>query len=243
MEEIDKFNCLTYIGVARSLGVSISRIHYSVESGYLPAPEVVLKRRPLFSPAQVEAMRRHFQREDFQPPANGWPDRAQLTPDAYGRDEYRQLQRGNNMDELMTIVGKQTVEEKPLWGRCSLGRHRWYWVVYDSWDDLVDDGEPIATGYATSPEECAIAALAVKPDANQSNTGLASNHHRKLCVLPKDVQPRRFQGSSLSRIPLHGPRRRRLGGCRWRRILFTASSDNQEYKKLGVRGEGRLATG
>jgi hypothetical protein len=88
VEETNKFTCLTYVGVARLLGVSISRIHYSVESGYLPAPDVVLKRRPLFSPSQVEAIRRHFQREDLQrhQRVDGQTG-GKLTSDAYGRDE------------------------------------------------------------------------------------------------------------------------------------------------------------
>ena len=66
MEEISKFSCLTYIGVARSLGISLWRLRYSVESGYLPEPEVVIKRRPLFSPSQIERIRLHFEREDLQ---------------------------------------------------------------------------------------------------------------------------------------------------------------------------------
>jgi hypothetical protein len=63
MEEINKFTCLTYLGAARSLGISVWRIRYGVESGYLPSPQVVLKRRWLFSPSQVEAIRLHFERE------------------------------------------------------------------------------------------------------------------------------------------------------------------------------------
>ena len=66
MEEINKFSCLTYLGVSRTLGINVSRIRYSVDCGYLPAPEIVLKRRPLFSPSQVEAIRQHFVREESE---------------------------------------------------------------------------------------------------------------------------------------------------------------------------------
>lgn len=46
------------------LGISVWRLRYAVECGYLPAPSVVLKRRALFSPEQVESMRRFFEMED-----------------------------------------------------------------------------------------------------------------------------------------------------------------------------------
>jgi hypothetical protein len=64
LDKLNKWNCLTYRGVARALGISVWRIRYAVESGYLPAPSVVLKRRALFSPDQVEAMKGFFEVED-----------------------------------------------------------------------------------------------------------------------------------------------------------------------------------
>lgn len=64
MENYDKWNCLTYRGAARLLGVSIWRLRYAIDSRYLPPPSVVLKRRALFSPDQVEAMRRFFEKDD-----------------------------------------------------------------------------------------------------------------------------------------------------------------------------------
>lgn len=64
MEELNKFNCLTFLGVARALQVSIWRIRYAVESGYLSAPSVVLKKRLLFSPDQVDGMRQFFEMEE-----------------------------------------------------------------------------------------------------------------------------------------------------------------------------------
>ena len=64
MDNINKWTCKTYEGAARILGVSMWRLRYAVESGYLSAPSVVLKRRALFSPEQVEAMRRFFKIED-----------------------------------------------------------------------------------------------------------------------------------------------------------------------------------
>ena len=64
MDELNKWNCLTYLGASRSLGVSMWRIRYAVESGYLAAPSVVLKRRALFSPEQIEVMKRFFEMEE-----------------------------------------------------------------------------------------------------------------------------------------------------------------------------------
>ena len=64
MDKLNKWNCLTYRGVARTLGVSVWRIRYAITSGYLPAPSVILKRRALFSPEQVEAMKGFFEVED-----------------------------------------------------------------------------------------------------------------------------------------------------------------------------------
>ena len=64
MEKLNKWTCKTYRGVARTLGVSVWRIRYAVESGYLPAPSVVLKLRSLFSPEQVEEIRGYFEVEN-----------------------------------------------------------------------------------------------------------------------------------------------------------------------------------
>ena len=63
MEELNKWTCLTYLGAARALGVSVWRVRYAVATGYLSSPSVVLKRRRLFSPAQVENMRSFFEKE------------------------------------------------------------------------------------------------------------------------------------------------------------------------------------
>ncbi len=63
MEIIDKWTCKTYRGAALKLGVTIWRIRYAVECGYVPAPSVVLKRRALFSPEQMQAMTRYFEME------------------------------------------------------------------------------------------------------------------------------------------------------------------------------------
>jgi hypothetical protein len=64
MAKCEKWECATYKLAAETLGVSLWRLRYAVDSGYLPPPVVVPKRRPLFSPEQVEAMRSYFERED-----------------------------------------------------------------------------------------------------------------------------------------------------------------------------------
>lgn len=64
MENLNKFNCLTFLGAARTLGVSLWRIRYAVDSGYLPPPSAVLKKRLLFSPEQIAMMKRFFDMEE-----------------------------------------------------------------------------------------------------------------------------------------------------------------------------------
>jgi hypothetical protein len=64
MEKLNKFNCMTYLGAARSLGVSVWRLRYAVESDYVSSPSVVLKQRALFSPDQLEELKRHFNEEE-----------------------------------------------------------------------------------------------------------------------------------------------------------------------------------
>lgn len=81
------------------------------------------------------------------------------------------------------------MSDKPLWSRCSLGRNRWYWVVYRSWDDVFNQADPIATGYAASPEQAEVAAFAVEPTAACYRTYLASAHHRRLCVQRRMRKP------------------------------------------------------
>jgi hypothetical protein len=82
LEELNKWTCLTYLGVARALGVSVWRVRYAVASGYLSPPSVVLKKRRLFSPAQVDDMRAFFEKEAA---ARGEVDRAKVTDVGDGR--------------------------------------------------------------------------------------------------------------------------------------------------------------
>lgn len=76
-----------------------------------------------------------------------------------------------------------------LWARCSLGRNRWHWVVWRSFESLYDGDEPVATGYASSPEECETSALSWAPGATMKPAGWASNHHRKTCVKRRMEKP------------------------------------------------------
>jgi hypothetical protein len=66
VEKLNKWNCLPYLSAARRLGVTVWRIRYAVECGYLPAPSVVLKKRLLFSPEQVRGMQKFFERESAE---------------------------------------------------------------------------------------------------------------------------------------------------------------------------------
>lgn len=81
------------------------------------------------------------------------------------------------------------MNDKPLWSRCSLGRNRWYWIVWRCFEDVCNDTDPIATGYAASANECEAAALAVEPGAANVQAGWASSHHRKTCVQRRMRKP------------------------------------------------------
>lgn len=63
MRELTKFDCFTYSQAAEALGVAVWRLRYAVDSGYLPRPGVVFKRRAMFAPSQIEWMRAYFDRE------------------------------------------------------------------------------------------------------------------------------------------------------------------------------------
>ncbi len=81
------------------------------------------------------------------------------------------------------------MNDKPLWSRCSLGRNRWYWIVWRCFEDVCNDTDPIATGYAASANECEAAALTVEPGAANVQAGWASSHHRKTCVQRRMRKP------------------------------------------------------
>ena len=82
MEHNCKWTCKTYRGAALTLGVSLWRIRYAVESGYLSAPSVVFKRRALFSAAQVDGMREYFEMEkQMREKAGGMTDGGMLFGD------------------------------------------------------------------------------------------------------------------------------------------------------------------
>jgi hypothetical protein len=63
MTNVNKWECYTYSAAAEVLGVAVWKLRYAVDSGYLPRPGVVFKRRALFSPGQIEWMRAYFARE------------------------------------------------------------------------------------------------------------------------------------------------------------------------------------
>jgi hypothetical protein len=72
MTPICKWECFTFTAAAEALGVAVWRVRYAVDSGYLPRPGVVFRRRALFSPGQVEWMRAYFDHSPCHPvPTNG----------------------------------------------------------------------------------------------------------------------------------------------------------------------------
>lgn len=81
------------------------------------------------------------------------------------------------------------MNNEPLWSRCSLGRNRWYWVVWHCFVDVCNDTGPIASGFAPSAEECETAALAVEPSAAKVQASWANSHHRKTCIQRRVREP------------------------------------------------------
>lgn len=69
MTRIDKWECFTCAAAAEALGVAVWRVRYAVDSGCLPRPGVVFRRRALFSPGQLEWMRAYFDRGSDGPAA------------------------------------------------------------------------------------------------------------------------------------------------------------------------------
>ncbi len=81
------------------------------------------------------------------------------------------------------------MNNEPLWSRCSLGRNRWYWVVWRCFVDVCNETGPIASGFAPSAEECETAALAVEPSAAKVQASWANSHHRKTCIQRRVRKP------------------------------------------------------
>src|SRR5579875_1617247 len=85
--------------------------------------------------------------------------------------------------------GDEAMNNEPLWSRCSLGRNRWYWVVWRCFVDVCNETGPIASGFAPSAEECETAALAVEPSAAKVQASWANSHHRKTCIQRRVRKP------------------------------------------------------
>lgn len=87
----------------------------------------------------------------------------------------------------MTEEMKEQMNEA-LFSRCSAGKNRWFWVVWESWENLVY-GSSLASGYATTPLEAEQQALAVVPGAKQYGAGYAAGHHHRLSVEKRKQKP------------------------------------------------------
>src|SRR5580704_1769972 len=79
--------------------------------------------------------------------------------------------------------------DTPIFSRCSLGKNRWFWVVYRSWEAMYEGEEALATGYALTAQEAEQAALAISPDAKNYRAGMAASHHRDLCNRRRAAKP------------------------------------------------------
>lgn len=77
----------------------------------------------------------------------------------------------------------------PIFSRCSLGKGRWFWIVFQSWKGMIDGEQPLASGYADTAQEAERAALTVAPDAWHYKANLASFKHRQLCNQRRAARP------------------------------------------------------
>ena len=80
-------------------------------------------------------------------------------------------------------------EDQTIFSRCSLGKHRWFWVVYRSWTAILDGEEALATGYASSALTAEQHARSVCPDAENYRSGMAASYHRELCIKRRAAKP------------------------------------------------------
>ncbi len=94
-------------------------------------------------------------------------------------DEYRE--HPNRLEEL--------ADHQPIYSRCSLGKRRWFWVVYRSWLAMIHGEEALATGYAPTALEAERAARSVVPDAENHGGGTAASYHRELCARRRAAEP------------------------------------------------------
>ena len=83
----------------------------------------------------------------------------------------------------------ETMSSNPIFSRCSLGRGRWFWVVYRSWEAIFDGEDAVATGYGTTAQKAEQAALAVVPNAEAERANLAAHYYRKLCNKRRATMP------------------------------------------------------
>jgi hypothetical protein len=87
-----------------------------------------------------------------------------------------------------TEDGGPISDDPPLYFRCSLGKARWFWVVFGSFDAWWEQ-KTLGTGYALTAEDAEKAALSVAPDARYLGTGTAENFHRRLCAKRRAAKP------------------------------------------------------
>lgn len=80
-------------------------------------------------------------------------------------------------------------KDRPVFSRCPLGKSRWFWLAYRSWEALVDGEGPLATGYAPSAQEAEQAAGTAAPGAEHYGNGTAAYYHRQLCVKRRAAKP------------------------------------------------------
>src|SRR5262249_29964827 len=87
-------------------------------------------------------------------------------------------------DERRADAERVWRRECPGWSVGSIGRSRWFWLVWGAPGDFCRDAaQPIASGYApTKPEAEAAAVVAAGPGACQLDAKFATHHHRRLCV-------------------------------------------------------------
>jgi hypothetical protein len=78
---------------------------------------------------------------------------------------------------------------EPFFSRCSLGKGRWFWVLYSLRKDWLDGAGPLATGYAATAADAASAARAIIPGVANGRAYVGEYYHRSLCVQRRAARP------------------------------------------------------
>lgn len=104
----------------------------------------------------------------------------------YSRSRAAQRERAAAWDARQTA--HEANRDRPQYAVCSLGKARWYWVVWANYDVWHAHAQPTASGYAPDKAEAEGAAVTAGGE-HQLPAGYAQAYHRRCCVAERMAQP------------------------------------------------------